>query len=207
MRGEFRTQQEEETACAHAGDTGQETGRKRGKEKERKEEKVRGKENVGRNMAQVPYWWNRDRSSCRHLWYPITGLRRNAPRIVHLLASVLENGASRFASKYPLLRVSLSLSLILSSKKKKSRFLPDSSEHGTIIRYLTDHSRFSLGWSTPVKVTGGSKPRLISSQCPRRVRRPITTIISSFRLPSLARDFSAQFFIIDRSIEYPLPRI
>lgn len=61
-------------------------------------------------MAQVPYWWNRDRSSCRHLWYPITGLRRNAPRIVHLLASVLENGASHFTSKYPLLRMSLSLS-------------------------------------------------------------------------------------------------
>ena len=48
----------------------------------------------GTRAAQVPHWWNRDRSSCRHLWYPITGLRRNAPRIVHLLASVLENGAS-----------------------------------------------------------------------------------------------------------------
>lgn len=78
-------------------------------------------------MAQVPYWWNRDRSSCRHLWYPITGLRRNAPRIVHLLASVLENGASHFTSKYPLLRVSFSLSFVLSSKKK-SRLLSDSSE-------------------------------------------------------------------------------
>lgn len=43
---------------------------------------------------RVPHWWSRDRSSCRHLWYPITGLRRNAPRIVHLPASVLENGAS-----------------------------------------------------------------------------------------------------------------
>lgn len=43
----------------------------------------------------VPHWWSRDRSSCRHLWYPITGLRRNTPRIVHLPASVLENGASR----------------------------------------------------------------------------------------------------------------
>lgn len=44
---------------------------------------------------RVPHWWSRDRSSCRHLWYPITGLRRNTPRIVHLPASVLENGASR----------------------------------------------------------------------------------------------------------------
>lgn len=43
---------------------------------------------------RVPHWWSRDRSSCRHLWYPITGLRRNTPRIVHLPASVLENGAS-----------------------------------------------------------------------------------------------------------------
>jgi len=43
---------------------------------------------------RIPHWWSRDRSSCRHLWYPITGLRRNTPRIVHLLALVLENGAS-----------------------------------------------------------------------------------------------------------------
>lgn len=46
--------------------------------------------------------------------------------------------------------------------------------------YLTDHSRFSSGWSTPVKVTGGSKPRLISSQCPRWVRRPTSSSSSSF---------------------------
>lgn len=157
-------------------------------------------------MAQVPYWWNRDRSSCRHLWYPITGLRRNAPRIVHLLASVLENGASHFTSKYPLLRVSLSLSRSLLEEEVAA--CRDSSQiraRRTIIRYPTDHSRFSLGWSTPVKVTGGSKPRLISSQCPRWVRRPTTTSSSS-------SSFRARFriFIIDRSIQYPiipLPRV
>lgn len=116
LRGEFRTQQEEETACARA------TRARNGGEKKRKEKKKSAGKRK-RNMAQVPYWWNRDRSSCRHLWYPITGLRRNAPRIVHLLASVLENGASHFTSKYPLLRVcvSLSLSLVLSSKKKSRR--------------------------------------------------------------------------------------
>lgn len=53
------------------------------------------KERKKRYAMQVPHWWSRDRSSCRHLWYPITGLQRNTPRIVHLPASVLENGASR----------------------------------------------------------------------------------------------------------------
>lgn len=113
----------------------------------------------------------------------------------------------RISSKYPLLRVSLSL--VLSSPRRRSRgvsrFLSDSSEENvrTIIRYLTDHSRFSLGWSTPVKVTGGSKPRLISSQCPRWVRRPTTTTTSSSFVLLLSL-VHARIFIIDRSIGYPI---
>lgn len=70
---------------------GEETKKKMRRQDTQQEEKERKKPYAMR----VPHWWSRDRSSCRHLWYPITGLRRNTPRIVHLPASVLENGASR----------------------------------------------------------------------------------------------------------------
>lgn len=129
--------------------------------KKRREKKARegGKEIVGRNVAQVPHWWNRDRSSCRHLWYPITGLRRNAPRIVHLLASVLENGASHFLRTVHLVAVSLFSWFSNVQASPFVQFVPDGplsifvrlvnagQGHGTIDA-VTNFARVFLGSTT-----------------------------------------------------------
>lgn len=181
-RGEFRTQQEE-TACARA--TWLRNGGKKRPEKEEKK--------------LLDGTWRK---------YLIGGtvtvhLAVTSGIPLPVCGETLQ-GSFTFSHRFSKMAHLTSFALSTSSPSLSFRGSPMSKLLPSYNSYLTDHSRFSLGWSTPVKVTARSTPLLISREC-SWVRRPSSPCL--FRSCLLRTRHRFRNFIarsIQRSIIQPL---